>query len=282
MVKKLNSPTEPNDDEAEVDQYRKVLIPVLSNDTDPDQDTLQVIEARAENGKVSIVDGERLEYSPNEDFYGIDNLHYSIQDPAGLKSSADVKTTVSYVLRLSPWYAWADVGSADGSSSVSSVSNEFSQIGINATLTNLDNNRNAGQFGLGYSFNESLALELGLVDLGEVRVDFSSNNPDPDLLTQVHPQSAEGLSLAGVFRLHFDPVALLFRLGLFQWKGDFVSSRTVKIGSDSIDGSDLFFGLGADMMLTEQFKIRVLLQRFAIGKEDVDIISAGLIYHFED
>lgn len=51
-------------------------IPVLSNDRDPDGDTLTVAEVTAppENGSVSVAeDGRGVIYEPNEGFSGVDS-----------------------------------------------------------------------------------------------------------------------------------------------------------------------------------------------------------------
>ncbi len=48
----------------------------------------------------------------------------------------------------------------------------------------------------------------------------------------------------------------------------------MQVGSDSLDGSDLFFGIGGVLDLSQQLEIRMILQQYSVGSEQIDVISA--------
>ncbi len=86
-----------NPDTATTDEDTPVIIDVLSNDTDPNGDPLEVTHATSPNGTVVIEDDGRLTYTPNPDFNGSDTITYTITDPDGNTSTSTVNVTVNPV-----------------------------------------------------------------------------------------------------------------------------------------------------------------------------------------
>ncbi|MGK7901603.1 MAG: Ig-like domain-containing protein [Hormoscilla sp.] len=88
-----NEPPVAEDDQAIVATGANAEISVLANDSDPDGDTLTIITvADPENGTVDI-DGDRIIYSPNDEFAGTDSFAYSISDGVAT-DTATVTVTV--------------------------------------------------------------------------------------------------------------------------------------------------------------------------------------------
>jgi len=85
------------DDTATTDEDVAVVVDVLSNDSDPDGDTLTVTEATANNGTVTINEDGTLTYTPDADYNGSDEITYTISDPDGNTDSALVDVTVNPV-----------------------------------------------------------------------------------------------------------------------------------------------------------------------------------------
>ena len=83
-----------NDDAAETDEGVPITIDVLSNDTDIDGDALSVTSASAANGTVEINGDGTLTYTPDEGFDGEDTITYTVEDPSGESSTAEVVVTV--------------------------------------------------------------------------------------------------------------------------------------------------------------------------------------------
>jgi VCBS repeat-containing protein len=85
------------DDAVTTDEDAPISIAVLSNDSDVDGDALQVTDAAAGSGTVSINNDGTIAYTPNPDFSGTDTITYSIEDGAGGTSTATVSVTVNPV-----------------------------------------------------------------------------------------------------------------------------------------------------------------------------------------
>lgn len=95
-----NNPPEPENDAVEIIQDQAVDIVVLSNDTDPDGDTLTVISAIADNGQVHIDENGVLTYTPNQGFFGTDTIYYVVQDTYGATAPAIVTVTVIQLFEI--------------------------------------------------------------------------------------------------------------------------------------------------------------------------------------
>ena len=75
-----NDAPDAQDDTPETLEDTAVTIDVLNNDTDPDGDTLTITDAGvATNGAVAI-QGNRIKYTPQLDFYGTDTFTYTLSD----------------------------------------------------------------------------------------------------------------------------------------------------------------------------------------------------------
>ncbi|MEL6565145.1 MAG: Ig-like domain-containing protein, partial [Pseudomonadota bacterium] len=87
-----------NDDTAETDEDTPVTIDVLDNDEDPDGDALTITDASvpADQGTVEIVNNQ-LVFTPAPDFNGDVTISYTVEDPSGEESSAEVAVTVNPV-----------------------------------------------------------------------------------------------------------------------------------------------------------------------------------------
>ncbi len=74
-----------------------VSIPVLANDTDPDNDTLTITEVGAAQNGTASLNASEIGYSPNFNFSGTDSFSYTISDGNGGTSTATVTVTVTPV-----------------------------------------------------------------------------------------------------------------------------------------------------------------------------------------
>lgn len=71
------------------------VLDILDNDTDVDGDTLTITDVSgfSDGGSATIVNGE-IQYTPATDFVGVETFAYTIEDPSGESSSANVSVTV--------------------------------------------------------------------------------------------------------------------------------------------------------------------------------------------
>jgi large repetitive protein len=87
-------PTANNDFASTGEDLPALSIPVLTNDNDPDDDTLTVTSASSPNGSVIIGANGVLFYTPNANFNGTDTITYTISDGQGGTATATVTVTV--------------------------------------------------------------------------------------------------------------------------------------------------------------------------------------------
>uniref|UniRef100_UPI002631D2E5 Ig-like domain-containing protein n=1 Tax=uncultured Sulfitobacter sp. TaxID=191468 RepID=UPI002631D2E5 len=93
-VENVNDAPVAVDDCVSTPEDTPVTIPVLANDTDVDNDALDVIAATSPDGDVTINDDGTLTFTPNPDFTGDAEIAYTISDPDGETSDAIVKISV--------------------------------------------------------------------------------------------------------------------------------------------------------------------------------------------
>ena len=93
----INTPPVANPDISTVAEDTTVVIDVLSNDTDTDGDSLQVVSASANSGSVVIESNYQLTYTPNSNFNGNDQLTYTIDDGQGATAVGLVDIVVNPV-----------------------------------------------------------------------------------------------------------------------------------------------------------------------------------------
>lgn len=90
------------DDTADVDQGANVLIDVLSNDSDPDGDTLIITSVTASANATAVIEGDAIRYTPNAGFSGPDTITYEVSDGAGGTATASVQVEVAAVQAGAP------------------------------------------------------------------------------------------------------------------------------------------------------------------------------------
>ena len=91
----VNNPPRAVDDAAGTPEDTPVTISVLGNDSDPDRDTLAVVEVSAPtHGTAVAADTGEVVYTPEPDFHGTDRFTYVVGDGSGLTARAAVDVTV--------------------------------------------------------------------------------------------------------------------------------------------------------------------------------------------
>ncbi|EAT15688.1 tandem-95 repeat protein [Desulfuromonas acetoxidans] len=90
-----NDPPDALDDTITMAEDTTAVIPVLTNDSDPDGDPLTIIDlGSAQNGTVTLNDNGSVTYTPNENYNGDDSFTYTISDGQGGTDTATVYITV--------------------------------------------------------------------------------------------------------------------------------------------------------------------------------------------
>ena len=138
----------------------------------------------------------------------------------------------------------------------------------------------------GYRFNRWLGVEGAIVDLGKFDSRITTTVPNPTQLlsdvAEVHPLSAQGLSVAAVGTLPIGERFTLFgKAGVFVWHGK-IESNAGSFGNvnRNKNGADLSIGLGAGLKITNSIHVRAEWERYFIDRNDSDLLSVGLSFIF--
>ena len=93
-VQPLNGPPQASDDSTQAVAGQATQIDVLANDSDPDGDTLTLVEvSQPANGNAAIAGGG-VSYTSAADFTGTDSFTYTVEDTAGSQATATVTVEV--------------------------------------------------------------------------------------------------------------------------------------------------------------------------------------------
>ncbi len=90
----VNNPPRAVDDAAETTEDTPITISVLGNDSDPDRDTLTLVEVSAPTHGTAVADTGAVVYTPEPDFHGTDSFTYVVGDGSRLTARAAVTVTV--------------------------------------------------------------------------------------------------------------------------------------------------------------------------------------------
>jgi Calx-beta domain/OmpA-like transmembrane domain/Beta-propeller repeat len=138
----------------------------------------------------------------------------------------------------------------------------------------------------GYRFNRWFGVEGAIVDLGTFDSSINATVPNPAQLlndiADVHPYSARGYSATVMGTLPISERLSVFgKAGLFIWQGE-VKANAGSFGSVSKDenGVDLTLGLGTSFKITDRIQIRTEWERYFLKRDDIDLISIGMSFHF--
>ncbi|WP_286240447.1 outer membrane beta-barrel protein [Neptuniibacter halophilus] len=204
-----------------------------------------------------------------------------------LASSAGLALAVSSLAQADGYYVFGDYGRSDF------------DTGVSAAGINTDDTDSAFSLGVGFQYNEYLAVELGYLDLGEAS--FSTNAPvsgtvggSSVTLDGSLDLDATGffLGLRGNYALN-DAFTLFGRAGLLNWESDLTLAGTATIdgvaytgsfSGEAADGTDPYLGLGVEYNFNENLSAKLQYNRYFLDFEgedlDVDTFTAGLSYRF--
>ena len=90
----VNDPPLAVDDAADTPEDTSVTIDVLGNDSDPNGNTLTVVEVSAPTHGTAVADTGAVVYTPEPDFHGTDRFTYVVGDGSRLTARAAVEVTV--------------------------------------------------------------------------------------------------------------------------------------------------------------------------------------------
>ncbi len=140
----------------------------------------------------------------------------------------------------------------------------------------------------GVKLNNYLGFEAFYADLGESSL--SGNNGDTFISegeafqfteTAELKLDAESYGLGTVVSLPIGNEFYPFvKLGMHQWEVEVTATSSAGNVSLEEDGTDVFYGIGFEWKLAENFGLRAEYERFDSDGDDLDFMSAGLNIFF--
>ncbi|NAX48233.1 outer membrane beta-barrel protein [Photobacterium halotolerans] len=166
------------------------------------------------------------------------------------------------------------VGGAYGETTLdvsSSDRAEYEDAGIS-----IDDTDKGYKFFLGYRINRYAAVEGFLADLGEATL----IHQDAAISASMEMDTWGGAVL-GIVPLH-PHIEAFAKLGLHAW------DMSAKMQGQTLledDGTDVLYGIGARYIYYPTYSddavsVRIEYERFELDEESVDLLSAGISYHF--
>jgi len=151
---------------------------------------------------------------------------------------------------------------------------------LDSAGANTDDSDTAYKLFAGYQFNPNFAVEAGYVDFG----DFSASAAVPGYSAKAEV-SADGFTAALIGKLPIqNGFSVHGKLGMIAWDGNYKESDSDGWSySESADGSDPFYGIGAEYEV-DRIMMRAEYERYDLSDSgedfEIDLISASLGYRF--
>ncbi|MBE0365842.1 hypothetical protein PULV_b0521 [Pseudoalteromonas ulvae UL12] len=177
-----------------------------------------------------------------------------------------------------PWLLEISVGQSKVESSINQHPDEDTFITVDDTGTQRG-------IELSYHFDNSWALSLGYVDLGEsdTRILSAQLNPDAYFPTQSRnmPLFTHGITLSGSYLAQLNQDWLLsYTLGAYVWHSDTDSQYAQTTIKESFDGVDPFLGLGLNYQINPSWQTGLQISRYFINENNTNTLSLNLGYQF--
>lgn len=134
--------------------------------------------------------------------------------------------------------------------------------------SNVDDEDNGYTMGIGVRMGPNVAIEGGYVDLGEVSGDLFSR------------ETTGGFAGLGLFIPLQPGFELTGRAGLIAWDSDTTNTLGGLKSTESDDGTDIYFGIGAAFQVSRELHLTVGFDRYDIDDTDVDMLSLGAKFYF--
>jgi uncharacterized repeat protein (TIGR01451 family) len=187
----------------------------------------------------------------------------------------------------SAWYMGAGYGSTEADSDTDTFVSDMAALGHVVTNVSIDDSSEGWKVFGGYNINEYFAAELAYVDLGEVTASFDGLSNDPAQMfidaARLLPVLGDGVSIAALGRYPFgEKFAIFAKVGAYFWQAEAsVVAGSVPGGSlPDADGTDAVYGVGGDLYFGSRFGARLEWERYALDPNDVDLVSASLLFRF--
>jgi len=183
------------------------------------------------------------------------------------------------------FYLGGTLGQAHGEVGADEMNRRMANLGYEAQANVSGQDRTAWNLFGGYNVSDYFALELGYVDLGEVRTHLSGSPIDiADYLKSanlVHPRSASGAEVAALARYPFnDQHSVYLRGGWLFANSRYTANADSEFAKRSDNGGEGFFGVGYAYEINRRWGLQLGYERFKVEDENIGMFGLGLRYKF--
>lgn len=184
-------------------------------------------------------------------------------------------------------YVGAGLGQAFADLDSDAVSDPLSEAGFSVLGSEDDSDETLFRLHAGYRFNRYLGIEATWFALGDYGLETRIGGINAGQIdTEMDLGSTFNLGLIASYPLA-ERISLHAKLGAVLWSADVRSTARLTSGtaqaSDDDSGTDLSFGLGAAIQITEHLAVRGDWDRLQLGGDldtDLDLWSLGVQYRF--
>lgn len=121
----------------------------------------------------------------------------------------------------------------------------------------------------GYKFNKNFAIEGSYINL--YKFEENSNSFEADGIN---------MSAIGIFPIN-ETIEIFAKVGIFKWDA---TLKVAGFGEGSVDGSDISFGIGASLNITNRIGLVLEYQKFDLenggGELNIKNMSLGARFNF--
>ena len=173
-------------------------------------------------------------------------------------------------LGVSAGLAMTDVDSAE-------LNKRMAAEGISGEGRVEQNKRLGWRLFTGYRWGPYFSAEAGYTDLGQIEATFAGTGVlDASNLEGIRAASGSGYEMA--LRGHYpinEQLNAYLRGGVFAWRSEYQMGNG---GSVNFTGNDPFWGVGAELKLSEDWSARLSWTRYGVDHDDTDLLSLGISY----
>lgn len=151
---------------------------------------------------------------------------------------------------------------------------DITRTDLDLGVAGLDDTDTTFGIAAGYRINENFSVELGFQDFGEVSASAGGASAKIEV-------DAIQLSVIGGVPVS-ENAGVYAELGFDSWDADFSYTNVPGFGtgSESEDGTDIFYGIGAYLSLSEAVNLKFEYQMHELDDTDIDVLGLGVTVAF--
>jgi len=151
---------------------------------------------------------------------------------------------------------------------------DLTRADLDLGVAGLDDTDTSFAIAAGYRVNENFSIELGYQDFGEITASSGAAS------ATIGADAIQFSVLGGV--PVSESVGVYAEFGFDLWDADLTYSNISGLGSgsESEDGTDLFYGIGAYILLSEAVNLKFEYQMHELDETDIDVLGLGVTFSF--